>query len=123
MAGALQNTFLIGFENAVVCVSMILFEPVKERRPEVETDVRVVVYNSLFAVPRIVDDRKSVRSIALDMNALVPIRKGRRARLRFDNSSPRIFARWLIEMAVNYERGHGSIKPQATKRHKTLRQD
>jgi len=83
-----------------------LFEPVKKRRPKVETDVRVVVYDSPFASGRIVDGSKSIRSIALDMDTFVPVMKGRGARFLFDNSSPWIFTRRLVEMAVDDQRGH-----------------
>src|SRR3977135_937473 len=107
MAAVLQNTFAISFENAFVGGWMILCEPVKERRTKIETDVRVVIYKLLFARCRIVDGSKSIRSIALDMDTLVPIMKGRGARFLFDNSSPWIFTRRLIEMAVDDQSGHG----------------
>src|SRR5882724_2588057 len=117
MPAMLQTTFAVCFENAFVGVRMILFEPVEERRPKVETDVRVIVYQSPFAGCRIVDGSNSIRSIALHIDTLVPIMKRRGARFRFDNSSPRIFTRRLIEMAVDDQSGHRE-KHLATKKHK-----
>ena len=117
MTAVLQNTFSVSFENAFVGVWMILFEPVKERRAKVETEVRVIVYDLGFARRRIVDDGKSIRSIAFDMDAFIPIMKRRGARFLFDNSSPRVFTRRLIEMAVDDQSRHRE-KHLATKKHK-----
>src|SRR6266404_7425408 len=62
--------------------------------------------------------RAGIWLVTLGVNALVPVVKRRSAGLRLDDPSPWIFARWLVEMAVNNECGHGLIRTQATKRHK-----
>src|SRR6185503_13602394 len=69
----------------------MLGEPRKQSWTKVKTDERVVI---------------DVRSVALGVNALVPIMKRRSARLGFDFPCPGILTRWLIKMAVNYESSH-----------------
>src|ERR1041384_3879610 len=91
----------VGFDDARVSGRMMLFEPRDERRAEVETNVRVVVDDALDAPTRIDHTRECVRAIALAEDAFVPVGKGARARLRLDGIRPRVFARRLIEMAVN----------------------
>src|SRR5947209_18489654 len=91
----------VGFDDARVSSRMMLFEPRDERRAEVETDVCVVVDDALDAPARIDHTGEGVRAIALAEDAFVPIWKGARARLRFDGIRPRVFARRLIEMAMN----------------------
>src|SRR5215213_281764 len=66
-------------------------EPRQQSRTKVKTDERVVI---------------DVGSVALGVNALVPIMKRRSARLGFDFTCPWVLARWLIKVAVNYESGH-----------------
>src|SRR5437868_14543809 len=90
VAAVLQSAVTIGVDDSFIGVLMICSEPAQQCRPKVEADVRVVVYYSPLACRWIIDGRKSIRSIALGVYALVPIMKGRGARFRFDNSSPRI---------------------------------
>src|SRR5258708_31924947 len=60
--------------------------------------------------------------VTLGMNALVPVVKRRGVGLDLDDTGPGILARWLVEMAVDDECGHGLIRTQAAKRHKRLKQ-
>ena len=117
MPAALRGALTISFENTFVGPLMILFEPVNESWAKVETKVRVIVYDLLSTRRGIVYGGKSVRVIALDVDTLIPIMERRGAGFVFDNSSPWIFARRLIEVAVDYERGHCQ-KHLATKKHK-----
>src|ERR671927_506515 len=72
----------------------MLGEPRKQSWTKVKTDKRVVI---------------DVGSVALSMNALIPIMKRRSARLGFDFPCPWVLARWLIKVAVNYESGHAKL--------------
>ena len=106
MSGMLKRALAIGSENSRVSVRVICFEPTQQRGTKVETKVRVVVDGALFAVRRINYTSEGVGPIALGMNPLVPIMERGGARVGFDNSGPRIFTWRLIEVAVNYEKGH-----------------
>ena len=48
VAAVLQSAFAISFQNTVVGIAMILFKPAQQGRPKVETDVGIVVYDSLL---------------------------------------------------------------------------
>ena len=52
---------------------MVLFEPIQQGGPKVETDVGVVIDDSLIAGRGIDDARESIWVVALLMNSLVPV--------------------------------------------------
>src|SRR5882672_11158696 len=97
---------------------MIVFEPAQERRPKIEANAFVIVDRLRRAGSGIGNYRERIWLIAFCVNALVPIVKGSGAWLFLHDSGPWIFAWRLIEVAMDNERRHGSIKTQATKRHK-----
>src|SRR5437660_7751007 len=47
MPATFQSAFAIRVNDARVCIRVITFEPTQKRRPEIETDVPVVVDDSL----------------------------------------------------------------------------
>ena len=97
---------------------MITLDPTEKCWPKVEANVRIVVYEQLAARFRITDQRVRVGLIALGMNAFVPVVEGCGGRFDLNFTGPRILARWLVEMAMDDERGHVLIRTQAAKRHK-----
>src|SRR6266571_3602442 len=105
MSATLLCAFTIGIDYAAVGVRMMIFEPGQQCRTKIETDVLVVVDES-FVWLSTADADKRICSITFEMNALVPIVKRRGARLFFNHSRPRIFARRLIEVTVNDQCGH-----------------
>src|SRR5580765_5193802 len=114
----LKHAFAIGFDDARVSVSVMLIQPTQQCRTEIKIDVCVVV-DELFIGTCLADANKCIGPITFEMNSLVPIVERRGARLRGNDSGPRIFARRLIEVAVNDERGHDRLKENlATKKHK-----
>jgi hypothetical protein len=80
---------------------MIALEPTQQSGPEIETDMLVVIYDQLCTGRRVSDARAGIGLIALGMNPLVPIVKGRCAGLNLNNVRPRILSWGLIEMSVN----------------------
>jgi hypothetical protein len=84
----LRNTLSISRQDLLVSFGMMLFEPRQQRWTKVETNPRIV-------------PGSSIRRIALRVNPLIPIVKWRRTRLQLDFASPGIFARGLIEVAVD----------------------
>src|SRR5579871_5801280 len=99
-------TELVGRNDARGGFRVGNFEPSHQRRPEVETQVGVVVYDALDLALAVNDARVRVRAVALRVDALVPVMRRTRALFALDRSGPRIFARRLIEMAMNDDRGH-----------------
>ena len=65
MSTAFQGAFAIRLNDARVCVWVIAFEPTQKRRPEIETEVRVVIDDSLFKSGRIRDAHEGVWPVAL----------------------------------------------------------
>src|SRR2546423_3604053 len=109
VAIAPHAAFTIGIDDFPVSFQVLLFDPTQQRRAEVETYVCIVINDAFFICRGIDNARGGIRAVGFRMNALVPVMKGRRGRLFFDNSCPRIFARRLIKMAVNDERGHFEV--------------
>src|SRR2546423_5949233 len=95
-----DSAFAICSDDAGIRVGMMTFNPTQQCRTEIETDQFIVVHKLLIAF-RFTDADERVRAIALEMNAFVPIMKGRRAWLFFNDSRPRIFARRLIEVTMD----------------------
>src|SRR6266545_3735707 len=101
VASALQQTFTVSFNQALISVSMMPLKPGQQRRSEIKTYVRVVIEESLAAVFRLAHADKSIGAVALEMNALIPVMERRGAWFRINNSRPGILARRLIEMTVD----------------------
>jgi hypothetical protein len=97
---------LIGLDDSVVCVAVMLLEPTQQRRPKVEADVGVVIDRALIAGSPVGNCGESVWPVTLGMNPFVPIMKGRGTGLFFNDTSPWVFAWWLIEVTVNDETEH-----------------
>src|ERR687898_2698661 len=66
-------------------------EPRQQRWTKVEAYVRIVV---------------NVRSVALCVNAFIPVVVRRGSWLGVDRTSPGILARWLIKVSMNYKSSH-----------------
>src|SRR5215208_1718610 len=105
VAAVAQRTLAVGLNNPRVGLGLVAFEPVEERRAEVEAESRVVVDDALDAAVRVADAREGVRAVALGVDALVPVVEGRGARLALDQLRPGVLARRLVEVAVNDQRG------------------
>src|SRR5947209_1129497 len=106
MAMVLQHAFAIGFDDSRVSICVMLLKPTQQSGAKIETDVRVVINDSIFAGHNVGEMYGGVSGVAFGMNALVPIVKRSGAGLFFDDSSPRIFAWRLVEVAVNDQEGH-----------------
>jgi hypothetical protein len=101
VARARADGFGVGALDARVGRGVVMFEPREQGRAEVEAQARVVVEYALDAPVRIEDAREGVRAVALEVDALVPIMEGARARLLLDLARPRVLARRLVEVAVD----------------------
>ena len=110
MSTAFQGTFAIRLNDARVCVRVITFKPTQKRRSEIETEVRVIIDDSLFNGRRTHDAHESVWPVALRMNPLIPIMERRGTGFSINNPGPGILARWLIEMTVDDQFRHESMK-------------
>ena len=75
---------------------MAFSKPRKKCWPKIEANVSVVVY---YGVATYVS--KGIRSITFAMDAFVPIVVRNCTGFYFDFTSPWVFPRWLIEMAVD----------------------
>ena len=80
---------------------MMRLEPRKQRGPEIETDAGVVVRRAFDGMFCPNDVGEGVRSVALVVNALVPVVIRMRAGLSIYDAGPGILARWLIKVSVN----------------------
>src|SRR5207247_9561072 len=109
-SSSFQCSFAIRVNDARVCVRVITIEPTPKRRSEIETEVRVVIDDSLFNDRRTRDAHESVWPVALRMNPLIPIMERRGTGFSINNPGPGILARWLIEMTVDDQFRHESMK-------------
>ena len=80
---------------------VVLLEPPKERGAEVVIHVQVVVADVNDHAALVEDAREGVGPVALVVDAFVPVVVGRRRTLLFYKIKPRVFARRLVEMAVD----------------------
>ena len=102
-------TELIGRNHAPASFGMRCFEPAHQGRSKIEIDVGVIIYDALDLAAPIYDSRERVGPVAFGIDPLIPIVKRPRAILAIDRAGPRILPRRLIEMAVNYYRGHARL--------------
>src|ERR1700694_5344269 len=114
VSGTLEGALLIGIDDAGICIRMIVLEPAQQGRSKIEADIRVVIHTSFPARGRIGNARPGIWLVTLGMNAFVPVVKRRGTGLDLDDTGPGILARWLVEMAVDNECGHGLIRTQPT---------
>src|ERR1051326_6119453 len=117
MSAAFQSAFAVRLNNTRVCIRVIALEPAHQGWPEIEADIRVVIGERVRG-GRVYVWHKSIRRIALGVNALIPIVKRRRTQFRFHHPGPGIFARRLIKVTVNNKRSHEPMKAQASNRYK-----
>jgi hypothetical protein len=75
--------------------------PTHQRGANVEADVGEVIHDINHLALLIQNAGVGIGAIALMVNALIPVVKGRRTGLMFDRPKVRIFARRLIKMSVN----------------------
>src|SRR5687767_5501081 len=101
MAAVFGSTFQIRGDDASVSFRMLQFEPGKQRRTEIKTDVRVVVHDQLQVGLLVNNTNSAIRQVTFGVNALVPVVKRLRTWLRIDASRPGIFSWRLVEMPVN----------------------
>ena len=82
----------------------VLHQPAQQRRPEVETDARVIVHNARDLVLAVHDARRPIGGIALRADALVPVVVGRGRILRLHCLQPGILPRRLVKVTVNADK-------------------
>src|SRR6185369_14839771 len=119
VTGKTTNGIAIAGHERFVDVALLARKIREKRRAEIEAHVRVVHELALAEVALGVRQqaRCAVRAIALFGDALVPVVRRRGTGLRFDAAGPRIFARRLVEVAVDAERRlshHGSSQRSHT---------
>ncbi len=102
MAAAFLGALPVSFENSLVSLRVMPFQPRQQCGAKVEADERVVVCRAFDRLLRAHDAREGIRSIAFGMNALIPVVIGIGAKLALDISRPGILAWWLVEVSVNY---------------------
>lgn len=96
----------IGLDDARVGLGLRGLHPSHQGRPEVETQVRIVIDDALDLALAVDDTRKCIGSVALEMNTLVPIMKWTRAIFAIEGAAPGILAGRLVEMTVDNDRQH-----------------
>ena len=101
MTGKILLTFPVRCQDRCVDAGRFGFEPIKQRRPEIETDLGVVVDEVDDLVLAVQDARDGVRRITFRTDALVPVVVRVGGVLKLDRLKPSIFSRRLVEMAVN----------------------
>jgi hypothetical protein len=94
VTGSIRRAFTVRLNDTLIRLGMVLFHPRQQRRAKVETDLCVII-DDVFA-----DDGGSVVCVAFSVNAFVPVVIRRGANFLPDLTSPWVFARRLIEMAV-----------------------
>src|SRR5262249_25575793 len=92
---------LVGRDQRGVNVRRLVLEPRHQRRSDVEAHALVVVDDADDLTLPVDHAPGYVRPIALRRDPIVPIAIRKRARLRLDRLEPRVFARRLIEVAVD----------------------
>ena len=91
----------LAIEDHAVGAGRVFAEPTEEGRPEVEAHAGVVVDDAGDLVFDVDDAGGTVGGVALGADALVPVVVGSGRVLGFDGFQPGIFARGLVEVAMN----------------------
>jgi hypothetical protein len=101
-----RAAFPVGIENARVRVGRCTLEPLEKRRPEVEADVLQRVDDAIDPPVGCQHARGDDGTIALLLDARIPVVVRRGGRFALDLFEPRVFAWRLIEMSVNDDAAH-----------------
>ena len=101
MTAATSAAKAIAFDDSVEHFRRPFLHPVEERRPEVKAHPGVVVAQARDLVIAVQQSCPAVGRVAFARDALIPIVERRRRILDLDGLQPRVFARRLIEMAVD----------------------
>jgi hypothetical protein len=91
----------IGLDNRLIHRRVFPFHPGKERRTEVEADLRIVVDNVHDPFLRVQDAGGGVRRVTFRGDLFIPIMVGIRGILEFNLLQPRVFSGRLIKMAMD----------------------
>ena len=95
---------VVGCNDALVGVVIVLRQPAHQRRPNVEAHPSVVVADMADAPVGIQNPRGGVGRIALSRHTGVPIMIGGSARLWIDGVDPGVFAGRLIKVPVHTDK-------------------
>ncbi len=101
VAGEVLQALAVGFQNGLVDVGGLLLQPGKQGGPEVKANLGVVIDDAGDAAFGIENTRGAVGRVAFSGDALIPVVVGVGGILQLDGFQPGIFARGLIEMAVD----------------------
>ena len=91
----------VGVEDHAVAAGGEVLQPAQKGGAEVEAHPRIVIEDADDLILLVGDARGAVGGVALRGDALVPVMVGRGGVLDFDGFEPRIFARRLVEVAVD----------------------
>src|ERR1700687_4269715 len=105
---------LVGFAQGLIHLRRLVLYPRKQRRTEIEADLRVVVYelhDPLFAIQ---NSGQSVRRIALGGDSFVPVMIWIRGILQLDGFERGVLSRRLVEMSVDANVAHVLLRSGTT---------
>ena len=97
----------VGVEDHAVGARGFVGQPAEQGGAEVEAHPRVVVHDADDLVLLVRDAGGAVGGVALGGDALVPVVVGRGGVLDFDGFEPGVFARGLVEVAVDADEALG----------------
>jgi hypothetical protein len=112
VAGEALSTEPVRVEDAAVDARGVFFKPGEEGGTEVEADAGVVVDDADDLLALVEHAAGAVGGVALGGDALVPVMEGSGGVLGLDGFEPGIFARRLVEVAVDAEVAGGGWRGQ-----------
>ena len=101
MPGKSLPAFFVGVENGLIGFRLFCCHPRKQRRTEIETDLRVVVRDLLDIAVAIQNSRHPIWRVTFGRDALVPVVERICGVLQLDELEPGVLPGRLIKMSVN----------------------
>ena len=95
------EAFAVGLDDALGYFRVPIFKPSEKRRPEIETEVRIIVVDVDDHSFWVKQPRKRVGPVTLVVDAFVPIVIGGRRSLSLDDIEPGVFPRRLVKVSVD----------------------
>jgi hypothetical protein len=101
MAGKPLQPLAICIQYCLIGRGSFRFHPAKQRRPEIETDPRIVIDHLFdFTLP-VENPRVRIRGVTLGGNSLIPVMKRTGTLLLIYDAGPGILTGRLVKMAMD----------------------
>ena len=109
MPGEALQTLLVCVQNRLIGLRLLLRQPCKQRRAEIETDVRVIICNFNDVSVAVQNPRHAVRRVAFGSDALIPVVERISGVLHLNEFEPGVLSRRLVKVAVDTDIAFHSV--------------